>query len=121
MWFLVQLLKAIELDKNADGMKLSSNAVAGEIIVECPRMTTTQTMQDAFEKLIAVLDALDEVEVHLRHNTTIFKRDQWNFNFLAQRLNNDSCAEADRFAFQHCLFQCSISDFSIALPIGVSY
>ncbi|WP_422137876.1 DUF4116 domain-containing protein [Endozoicomonas sp. ALC020] len=105
MWFLVQLLQAIELDKNADGMKLSSNAVAGEIIVECPRMKTTETMQDAFEKLIAVLDdALDEVEVHLRHNTTIFGGDQWNFNFLAQRLNSDSFAEADRFAFQHCLF-----------------
>uniref|UniRef100_UPI00214941DC DUF4116 domain-containing protein n=1 Tax=Endozoicomonas sp. YOMI1 TaxID=2828739 RepID=UPI00214941DC len=29
---------------------------------------------------------------------------QWNFNLLAQRLNNDFSAGADRFALQHCLF-----------------
>ncbi|WP_257279735.1 PEP/pyruvate-binding domain-containing protein [Endozoicomonas sp. ISHI1] len=104
MWFLVQLLKAIELDKNADGMKLSCNAVAGEIIVECPRMTTTQSMHGAFKKLITVLDAIDEMEIHLRYNEAIFEGGQWNFNFLAQRLNSDPAAEADRFAFQHCLF-----------------
>ncbi|WP_422442331.1 hypothetical protein, partial [Endozoicomonas sp. ALB060] len=34
----------------------------------------------------------------------VFEGDQWNFSSLAQRLTGDVAAEADRFAFQHCLF-----------------
>ncbi|USE35936.1 PEP/pyruvate-binding domain-containing protein [Endozoicomonas sp. SCSIO W0465] len=103
MWFLAQLLKEIELDKNADSMKLSCNAVAGEIIVECPRMTSRQAMQDAFEKLIIVLQTIDDLDQHLDYRP-IVKGDQWSFNLLAQRLNSDFAAEANRFSFKHCLF-----------------
>nr|WP_306674589.1 DUF4116 domain-containing protein [Endozoicomonas sp. ISHI1] len=103
MWFLVQLLKAIELDKNADGIKLSCNAVAGEIIIEWHRMESRETMQDAFGKLLIVLDAMFNLDQQLEH-TAIFEGDQWDFNLLAQRLNRQVVTEADRFAFQHCLF-----------------
>ncbi|MBO9483727.1 DUF4116 domain-containing protein [Salinisphaera sp. G21_0] len=103
MWFLAQLLKAVELDKNADGMKLSCNAVAGEIIVECPRMKLRPTMQNAFEKLLSVLCGMSNLDLHLK-DRPIVEGDQWNFNFLAQRLNNDFSEEANRFAFNHCLF-----------------
>ncbi|USE39613.1 DUF4116 domain-containing protein [Endozoicomonas sp. SCSIO W0465] len=103
MWFLAQLLKAIELDKNADSMKLGCNAVAGEMIVECSHMTTRQTMQDAFEKLIPVLNDLTGLDLRLE-NTPLCEGNQWNFDLLAQRLNSDFSAEAVRFAFRHCLF-----------------
>ncbi|WP_257287265.1 DUF4116 domain-containing protein, partial [Endozoicomonas sp. SESOKO2] len=103
MWFLAQLLKKIELDKNAGSMKLSCNAVAGEMTVECPRMKFRQTMQDAFEKLIIVLRAICNLDLDL-NSSPIFEGGQWDFNLLAQRLNRDLATEADRFAFQHCLF-----------------
>ncbi|WP_422445083.1 PEP/pyruvate-binding domain-containing protein [Endozoicomonas sp. ALB091] len=103
MWFLAQLLKAVELDKDADGIKLSCNAVAGEIIVECPRMKLRSTMQEAFEKLLSVLCGMSNLDLHLK-DRPIVEGDQWNFNFLAQRLNNDFSEEANRFAFNHCLF-----------------
>ncbi|WP_257264907.1 PEP-utilizing enzyme, partial [Endozoicomonas sp. ONNA2] len=89
MWFLVQLLKAVELDKNSDNMKLSCNAVAGEMIIECPRMTSTETMQDAFKKLINVLCAINNLDIHFQHKG-IFEKEQWNFTLLAQRLLSDA-------------------------------
>ena len=103
MWFLVQLLKAVELDINSDSMKLSCNAVAGEIIIECPRMTSTETMQDAFKKLINVLRKMSNLDIHF-DNRDIFEKDQWSFTLLAQRLHSDAETEADRFTFQNCLF-----------------
>ncbi|WP_257265450.1 DUF4116 domain-containing protein, partial [Endozoicomonas sp. ONNA2] len=101
MWFLVQLLKAIELVEEADNMKISFNAVAGEMIVECPRMGSRPIMQHAFVKLVAALYPLNGLDIFLS-SKRIFKENQWNFNSLAQRLDRD--AEANRFAFQHCLF-----------------
>ncbi|WP_448216741.1 PEP/pyruvate-binding domain-containing protein [Endozoicomonas sp. 2B-B] len=103
MWFLVQLLKAIKLDKEADGMKLSCNAVAGEIIVEYPRLPLRQTMQDAFVKLMIVLKAVNNLDLYFQ-SANVFKEYYWDFNLLAQRLNPGVVTEADRFAFQHCLF-----------------
>ncbi|WP_422133467.1 DUF4116 domain-containing protein [Endozoicomonas sp. ALD040] len=103
MWFLVQLLKALELDENADSMKLFCNAVAGGIIVECTRIKATENMQDAFEKLIVVLRDMCDVDCKMQY-IEVFEGDQWNFSSLAQRLTGDVAAEADRFAFQHCLF-----------------
>ncbi|WP_257291346.1 DUF4116 domain-containing protein, partial [Endozoicomonas sp. ONNA1] len=103
MWFLVQLLKVIELDKQAGCMKLSCNAVAGEIIVECSRMKSLPAQQDAFEKLIIALNGSCNLDLELEQ-VVIFEGDQWDFNLLAQRLNRDIETEADRFAFQHCLF-----------------
>ncbi|WP_422452328.1 hypothetical protein, partial [Endozoicomonas sp. ALC066] len=41
MWFLVQLLKVINLGEKAVSMKLGCNAVAGEIIVEYSGMNIT--------------------------------------------------------------------------------
>ncbi|WOG25662.1 DUF4116 domain-containing protein [Endozoicomonas sp. 8E] len=103
MWFLAQLLREIELDKDADSMKLSCNAVAGEMIVECPRMKLRKTMQHAFAKLIIVLRAMFDLDLDL-NSRPIFEGGQWDFNLLAQRLDRDVVTEADRFAFQHCLF-----------------
>ncbi|USE35939.1 PEP/pyruvate-binding domain-containing protein [Endozoicomonas sp. SCSIO W0465] len=103
MWLLVQLLKAIELDKNADGMKLGFNAVAGEIIVECPQMTSRQAMQDAFAGLITVLRGFTNLDLTL-DELPIFEGDQWSFDLLAQRLDSDFSAGANRFAFRLCLF-----------------
>ncbi|WP_422474879.1 DUF4116 domain-containing protein [Endozoicomonas sp. ALB032] len=103
MWLLVQLLKVLELDKDADSMKLRCNAVVGEIIVECTRMKTTKTMQDAVEKLLTVLCGMCDLDCKMLH-IDLFESNQWNFSLLAQRLNGDITAEADRFAFQHCLF-----------------
>ncbi|WP_422137785.1 PEP/pyruvate-binding domain-containing protein [Endozoicomonas sp. ALC020] len=103
MWFLAQLLREIELDKDADNMKLSCNAVAGEMIVECPRMKLRKTMQYAFAKLIIVLRAMFDLDLDL-NSRPIFEGGQWDFNLLAQRLNRDVATESDRFAFQHCLF-----------------
>ncbi|WP_422133474.1 PEP/pyruvate-binding domain-containing protein [Endozoicomonas sp. ALD040] len=115
MWFLVQLLKAIELDENADSMKLSCNAVAGQIIVECPRMTSPETMQKAFEKLITALLAVQNLDLFLE-DKSIFEEVEWNFNLLAQRLDSDVVTEADRFAFQHCLFLMALSQQYDILP-----
>ncbi|WP_257264235.1 PEP/pyruvate-binding domain-containing protein [Endozoicomonas sp. ONNA2] len=103
MWFLVQFLKAVELDIDADAMKLSCNAVAGDIIVECPRMTSRPAMQKAFEKLLTVSGAMGDVDLYFE-GLPIVEGDQWSFNLLAQRLNNDFTEEANRFVFNHCLF-----------------
>ena len=105
MWFLVQLLKAIKLDKNAGGMKLSCNAEAGKITVECPQMISRQAMQEAFEKLMPVLDDVSNLDLRFRE-TTLFEDEQWSFNWLAQHLDSDF-SEADRFAFKKCLFSTS--------------
>ncbi|WP_257292102.1 DUF4116 domain-containing protein, partial [Endozoicomonas sp. ONNA1] len=102
MWFLVKLLKAIELREDAGPMKLSCNGTAGEIIVECPRMSSRQSMQEAFKKLMIVLHSMDWLDIHFAGR--ISNGVQWNFNMLAQRLNDDVATEADRFDFQHCLF-----------------
>uniref|UniRef100_UPI002148058B PEP-utilizing enzyme n=2 Tax=unclassified Endozoicomonas TaxID=2644528 RepID=UPI002148058B len=114
MWFLVKLLKAIELDKNADSMKLSFNAVAGEIFVECSQMSSRGTMQEAYEKLIIVLNAMYNLDRWLK-DKVIFEGDQWNFDLLAQRLNRDIATEADRFAFRDCLFTIAY-DFCTIVP-----
>ncbi|WOG25645.1 DUF4116 domain-containing protein [Endozoicomonas sp. 8E] len=103
VWFLVQLLKAIELNKDADSMHVNGNAVAGEITVECTGIASRETMQHAFEKLIIVLDSMAELDLKFR-NRVIFEGGQWDFSLLVERLNRDVATEADRFAFQHCLF-----------------
>ncbi|WP_422413850.1 MULTISPECIES: PEP/pyruvate-binding domain-containing protein [unclassified Endozoicomonas] len=103
MWLLVQLLKVLQLDENADSMKLNCNAVAGGITVECTRMKSTKNMQDAFEKLIIALRDMRNVDCKMQY-IKVFEGDQWSFSLLAQRLTGDVAAEADRFAFQHCLF-----------------
>ena len=102
MWFLVQLLKAIKLDKNADGMKLSCNAAAGKITIEWPQMISREAMQDAFEKLISALKKFNGVDLRFS-NTTLFENEQWTFNWLEQHLNSDF-SEADGFALKQCLF-----------------
>ncbi len=104
MWFLAQLLKAIELDKEADGMKVSVNPVAGEMIVECPRVKLREALQYAFEKLIIALQTMKDLDV-LFNGLAIVEGDQWSFNLLEQRLNSDTATQAHRFAFQHCLFR----------------
>ncbi|WP_422133461.1 PEP/pyruvate-binding domain-containing protein [Endozoicomonas sp. ALD040] len=103
MWFLAQLLKEIRLDENAGSMKLSCNAAAGEMIVECPRMKSRKSMQYAFEHLIIVLRAMYNLDRQFG-DKLIFEGGQWDFNRLAQRLGRDVATEEDRFAFQHCLF-----------------
>ncbi|WP_257287418.1 DUF4116 domain-containing protein [Endozoicomonas sp. SESOKO2] len=103
MWFLVQLLKAMELDKNADSMKSGCNAAAAEVIVKCPRMTSRQAMEGAFVKLITALQTVNWLDWDFLSSSGIFEGDQWNLNLLAQRLDSDVAAEANRFAFQHCL------------------
>ncbi|WP_257275518.1 hypothetical protein, partial [Endozoicomonas sp. SESOKO4] len=103
MWFLVQLLRVIELDKYSDGMQLSCNAVAGEIIIECPRIASTPDMLDTFEKLITALGGLEDLDTFLLHRV-FFEGEPCNFNWLAKRLDGDVASEADRFDFQHGLF-----------------
>ena len=103
MWFLVQLLKATGVNKDAGDTKVCINAAVGEIIVECSRMASRKTMQDAFEKLTAVLSGLNSLDF-LFAATPIFEVDQWDFNKLAQRLDSDGSTQADKFAFNHCLF-----------------
>ena len=102
MWFLVQLLKAIKLNKNGGGMKLSYNAEAGKITIECPQMISREAMQDAFEKLISALKKFNQVDLRFS-NTALFENEQWTFNWLEQRLNSDF-SEADGFALKQCLF-----------------
>ncbi|WP_448216769.1 PEP/pyruvate-binding domain-containing protein [Endozoicomonas sp. 2B-B] len=103
VWFLTQFLKAIELDENADPMRLSYNAVAREVIVECTQMQSPQAMQYAFEKLMVVLDSMTDLDILFDYED-IFEEPHWDFNLLAQRLNPVAATEADRFTFQHCLF-----------------
>ena len=102
MWFLVQLLKELGLGENAGGMRLSYNAGAGKITVECPQMKSREAMQEAFEKLITVLNDFKDVDLDLMY-TTLFEDEQWSFNWLAQRLDGDF-SEADGFALKQCLF-----------------
>ena len=102
IWFLVQLLKTIKQDKNADGMKLSCNAAAGKITIEWPQMISREAMQDAFEKLISVLYDVKDVDLRLTE-TALFEDEQWSFNWLAQHLASDF-SEADGFALKQCLF-----------------
>ena len=108
MWFLAQLFKEIELDKNAGGMKLSCNAEAGKITVECPKMISREAMHEAFEKLVSVLSELRDVDINLVE-TSLFEEDKWSFNLLAQRLGSDF-SEADRLAFEQCLFSLAYKD-----------
>ncbi|WP_422474877.1 PEP/pyruvate-binding domain-containing protein [Endozoicomonas sp. ALB032] len=106
MWFLVQLLKMIGLNKEGETMKVSFNAIAGDMIVECARMASPETMQEGFEKLLTALRASRDMDLYLA-DSAIFERDeveQWNFNMLAQRLDSDAVTETDRFSFQHILF-----------------
>ncbi|WP_257275204.1 MULTISPECIES: DUF4116 domain-containing protein, partial [unclassified Endozoicomonas] len=103
MWLLVRLLKAIGLHKDADSMELGYNPAVGEIIVECVRITSTQAMLGAFQKLFTVVTATRDLDSLLR-GIAIFEGDQWNFSLLAERLNSNAPVETDRFAFQHCLF-----------------
>ncbi|WP_422137788.1 PEP/pyruvate-binding domain-containing protein [Endozoicomonas sp. ALC020] len=106
VWFMVQLLKEIVLDNNTDGLKTSINAVASEVIIECPRIRSPETLQNAFQKLIIVLRDIKDVDMNL-DNKPIFEGDQWDFNLLEQRLDRDIATEADRFAFRRCLFSIS--------------
>ncbi|WOG30415.1 DUF4116 domain-containing protein [Endozoicomonas sp. 8E] len=119
MWFLARLLKAIELDKEADGMKISVNPAVGEMIVECSRMSSRKILQEAFEKLITALYSTHSVDLFLR-NITLFEGDQWCFNSLAQRLDSDVMTEADRFAFQKCLIQHGLCTLYYSDAIGIS-
>uniref|UniRef100_UPI00214751EB DUF4116 domain-containing protein n=2 Tax=unclassified Endozoicomonas TaxID=2644528 RepID=UPI00214751EB len=109
MWFLVESLKAIELDENADSIKLNCNAIAGEIIVECPRIRSRPIIREAFVKLTTVLRSLRNLDLFFSQRT-IFEGGQWSFNSLVQRLNSGVSAEANRFAFQHCLFLMSVGE-----------
>ncbi|WP_257274929.1 hypothetical protein, partial [Endozoicomonas sp. SESOKO4] len=103
VWFMAQLLKAIELDENADDMKLTCNPVARQLIVECPGMKTREAMQAAFEKLMIVLNAMSDLDIFFE-KAGLFEEPHWDFNMLAQRLNPDVAIESDGFTFQHCLF-----------------
>lgn len=102
MWFLVQLLKAIELNKEANGINVSINAAAGEIVVECTRMISRQAMQNAFTKLTTVLSSLTNLDLFIE-NRSLFEGNQWNFNLLAQRIRSDLSSEAASFAFKQQL------------------
>ena len=103
MWFLVQLLRAIEVGKDAGSMKLSCNAVAKEIIIEYPHMTSIQAANDALEKMITVLSEFWNKDTRFAR-VAIFEEYQWNFDLLAQCINRDLSAEADSFAFGLCIF-----------------
>ncbi|WP_422441771.1 MULTISPECIES: DUF4116 domain-containing protein [unclassified Endozoicomonas] len=119
MWFLARLLKAIELDKEADGMKISVNPAVGEMIVECSRMSSRKILQQAFEKLIMALYSTYSLDLYIR-NIALFEGDQWCFNLLAQRLDSDVVTEADRFAFQKCLIQHGLCTLYYSAAIGIS-
>ena len=103
MWFLVQLLKAVGVNKEAGDMKVCINAVAGQMTIECPQMLSRQALQDAFEKLVILLHDIQNADCFLGR-IQLFAHDEWDFNKLAQRLENVSSTPADRFAFNHCLF-----------------
>ncbi len=106
VWFLVALLKAIELDKNSDGIKTRCNAIAGTVTIECSQMKSRPSMREAFEKLIVVLRDMKDLD-HRFEKSRICEKNQWNFDSLAQRLDSGLATEADRFVFQHCLFTIS--------------
>ena len=101
MWLLVQLLKATGIDKN--DMHVRINAVTGTMIVECIRMSSRQTMQDAFAALISLLEGTANLTNHLK-KTTIFTDEHWNFSKLEYLLDSTGSTQADRFAFNECLF-----------------
>ena len=101
VWFLTQLLRAIELGKTGS-MKLSSNPVTGDLIVECSHMASTETLHDAFEKLITVFPDLDDLDINL-DKVNIFEGAQWSFDLLDQSISRDLQTEADKFAFRLCL------------------
>ena len=103
MWFLVQLIRATGVNKDAGDMKVRINAVAGEITVECSQMASRQTMQDAFDILTVLLNDLENLDCHLK-DKPLFAGDQWDFNTLARHLDSDVSTLADRFAFNQCLF-----------------
>ena len=103
MWFLVQLLKAAGVNKEAGDMKVCINAVAGQMIVECPQMLSRHALQDAFETLVVLLNDIENADCFLG-NSPLFVHDQWDFNKLAERLENTTSMTADRFAFNQCLF-----------------
>lgn len=105
VWFLTQLLRAIELGKTGS-MKLSSNPVTGNLIVECSHMASTETLHDAFEKLITVFPDLHDLDINL-DNVNIFEGAQWSFDLLDQSISRDLQTEADKFAFRLCLFSIS--------------
>ena len=103
MWFLVQLLKAAGVNKHASDMKVGINAEAGAMTVEFSRMTSRNTMQDAFETLMSLLGCLVNLDFSFKKFPPFGAR-QWDFNMLAGLLDSDGSTQADRFAFNHCLF-----------------
>ena len=103
MWFLVQLLKAAGVNKHASDMKVGINAEAGAMTVEFSRMTSRKTMQDAFETLMSLLGCLVNLDFSFKKFPPFGAR-QWDFNMLAGLLDSDGSTQADRFAFNHCLF-----------------
>ena len=109
MWFLTQLLRAIEFDK-AGSMQLSSNPVTGHLIVECSHMASTETLHDAFEKLMTVFSDLDDLDINL-DKVDIFAGAQWSFNLFAQIISRDLQTEADKFAFRLCLFSINFRQY----------
>ena len=109
MWFLVQLLKTTGVNKDVGDMKVCINPAAGEMIVECSRMASRKTLQDAFEILVALFDDLEDLDCQLG-TTPLFAGEQWDFNKLAQCLDNDDSTQADIFAFNQCLFKIAFSN-----------
>ena len=109
MWFLTQLLRAIEFDK-AGSMQLSSNPVTGHLIVECSHMASTEILHDAFEKLMTVFSDLDDLDINL-DKVDIFAGAQWSFNLFAQIISRDLQTEADKFAFRLCLFSINFRQY----------
>ena len=107
MWFLVQLLKATGVNKDAGETTVSVNAAAREVIVECSRMASRQAMQDAFEILLALLNDLRDLDYQFG-GTPVYDLEQWDFNNLAHLLHSDGSTQADRFAFNQCLFSCAL-------------
>ena len=103
MWFLARLLKATGVNKDAGDTKVRLNPAAGEITVECSQMASRESMQDAFDIVTVLLRKIRDFDFRLQQYP-IFAADQWDFHMLAHRLDSDGSTEADRFAFNHCLF-----------------
>ena len=103
MWFLVQLLKAAGVHKHASDMKVGINAEAGAMTVEFSRMPSKKTMQDAFETLTSLLGCLADLDFCFKKYPP-FGAKHWDFNMLARLLDSDGSTQADRFAFNQCLF-----------------
>ena len=103
MWFLVQLLKAAGVNRHASDMKVDINAVAGAMTVEFSRMTSRKTMQDAFETLTSLLGCLIGLDFSFKLYPP-FGVGQWSFTMLARLLDSNGSTQADRFAFNQCLF-----------------